>query len=295
MPELPEVETVARGLVQHALHRRIAEVIVHHPGVVVGPVEDFASHLSGRTLVSLRRIGKVISVELDAVDGAPPRYLVVRLGMTGQLTVQPVNAPLEPHTHVRLALDEGREEIRYRDPRRFGSLRCLSQEELDALFKRLGPDAQQVTEAEFFVATRGRHGALKSWLMNQNLLAGMGNIYADEALFAARLHPLTQPGRLSRESVRRLHRAVRQVLDRAVKLQGTSFRDYLDIEGRPGNFLSRLKVYGREGEPCRRCKTKIRRIVVAGRSSHFCPRCQTRPRRTAASTRAFKTRMRTRN
>ncbi len=282
MPELPEIETVARGLARRAMGRRIVQVAVLHPGVVTSPPETFAARLLGGTLASVSRKGKVLAVELARAPGESPFYLVVRLGMTGQLTVQNENDPLEPHTHARFSLDDGCEEIRFRDVRRFGSLRCLTREELDALFSRLGPDAQQVTKTEFFAATRGHRGALKSWLMNQNQLAGLGNIYADEALFAASLHPLTQPARLSRGDAARLHKAVRAVLDRAIRLQGTSFRDYRDIEGRPGNFLPRLKVYGRTGEPCRRCRALIRRIIVAGRSTHFCPHCQPRPRRAAA-------------
>ncbi|MGE5326776.1 MAG: Fpg/Nei family DNA glycosylase, partial [Deltaproteobacteria bacterium] len=145
----------------------------------------------------------------------------------------------------------------------------------------LGPDAREITEDEFLLAMHGRRGADKSWLMNQQMLAGLGNIYADEALHRARIHPLAQPGRVATDAARKLYRAVRQVLDRAVNLQGTTFRDYIDIEGREGSYAMRLKVYGRDGEPCRNCRTLIKRIVIAGRSSHFCPQCQPRPRRTA--------------
>src|SRR5437660_279066 len=132
------------------------------------------------------------------------------------------------------------------------------------------------------LAMRGRRGSLKGWLLNQQVLSGLGNIYADEALFAARIHPLAQPGRLSSAAARRLHRAVKNVLKRAVELQGTSFRDYIDIEGRPGGFSPMLRVYQRTGEPCRRCGHRIRRVVVCGRSSHFCPECQRRPRHAAS-------------
>ncbi len=280
MPELPEVETVTRGLREHALGKSFEAVEVRHPAVIVGPPEAFAESLRGRRIESVERKGKVLFVAL-ARDGESPRYLVVRLGMTGQLTLQAREAALEPHTHVRIALGGGQMELRFRDVRRFGSLRCLAREELDKFLARLGPDAERATVDEFLAAMRGRRGALKSWLMNQQALAGLGNIYADEALFEARLHPLAQPGRVSRAKALALHRAMRNVLARAVERQGTSFRDYLDIEGRPGKFRVRLKVYQRAGEPCRRCRTKIRRVVIAGRSSHFCPRCQPRPRRTA--------------
>jgi formamidopyrimidine-DNA glycosylase len=240
--------------------------------VIVGPPEQFAAHVEGRAIISVQRKGKVLALELSAECG-PPRYLLVRLGMTGQFTVSAREAPLEPHTHVVLVLGE-REELRFRDVRRFGRLRSCTREELEAVFGRLGPDAQQATEEEFLSALRGRRGPLKSWLMNQQLLAGLGNIYADESLFMARIHPLTQAGRLSAPRARRLFRAVRKVLATAVKLQGTSFSDYVDIEGRPGKYEPRLRVYQRTGEPCRRCGRPIRRIVIAGRSSHYCPGCQ---------------------
>ena len=279
MPELPEVETVLQGLKQRALGRRVLSVEVRHPGVIVGSPEQFAAEIEGRTIVSIQRKGKALALELEA-ENAPPRYVLVRLGMTGQFTVASRQAPLAPHTHVLLALGE-HEELRFRDVRRFGRLRCCTREDLEKVFDRLGPDAQEVTEEQFLKAMRARRGAIKSWLMNQQLLAGLGNIYADESLFAAGIHPLAQPGRVSAPKARSLFRAVRRVLDHAVKLQGTSFRDYVDIEGRPGNYEPRLRVYQRTGEPCRRCGRLIRRIVIAGRSSHFCPACQPRPRHVA--------------
>jgi formamidopyrimidine-DNA glycosylase len=279
MPELPEVETVAQGLQRRALGRRITRVEVRHAGVIIGSPAEFARRASGRTIAAVRRKGKVLVVEL--AGAGEPQFLILRLGMTGQVTLQPRRSVVEPHTHVRMPLDGGREELRFRDVRRFGNLRVLTRGETDVLLAGLGPDARAITEEEFFQSMRGRRGAIKSWLMNQQMLAGLGNIYADEALHDARIHPLAQPGRVSPESARRLYRAVRRVLDRAVKLQGTSFRNYIDLEGREGNFAMRLKVYQRTGEPCRRCRTPIRRLVIAGRSSHFCPRCQPRPRRVA--------------
>ena len=278
MPELPEVETVAQGLRRRALGRRVVAVEVRHPGVIGGVVEDFVSTLEGRRVAQVTRKGKAIAVEMAGPEGAEPRYLLVRLGMTGQLTVVPRNEPVEPHTHVFMPLDGGREELRFRDARRFGRLRALTVAELAKVFGSLGPDAQTVTESQFLAAMRGRKGAIKSWLMNQNLVAGLGNIYADEALYEARIHPLSQPGRVSSEKAHNLFKAVRKVLDRAVRLGGTTFSDYLDIEGRPGAFLSKLRVYQHTGEPCRRCGKAIRRMVIAGRSSHFCPQCQARPR-----------------
>jgi len=281
MPELPEVETVAQGLRRRALGRRIAAVEIRHAAVIVGSPEEFASILKGRRLANVSRKGKAIAVELAADDGSAPRFLLVRLGMTGQLTVTPHHAPIEPHTHAFMALDDGREELRFRDTRRFGRLRCLTQQELEKVLGALGPDAQQVTEVQFRTAMRGRKGAIKSWLMNQNLVAGLGNIYADEALYEACIHPLSQPGRVSSGKARQLYKAVRKVLGHAVRLGGTTFSDYLNVEGRPGEFLKKLKVYQHTGEPCRRCGHAIRRILIAGRSSHFCSRCQPRPHVTA--------------
>jgi formamidopyrimidine-DNA glycosylase len=281
MPELPEVETVLRGLCKRALGRRIVAVEVLHTAIITGDPEDFVRQAEGRTVAAVQRKGKVLAVELAGARQRGTAYLILRLGMTGQVTIQPVGDPLEPHTHVRMLFEGKKEELRFRDVRRFGRLRCCTREELDALFKSLGPDAQQATETEFLRARRGRLGAIKSWLLNQQGVSGLGNIYADEALFEASIHPLAQPERISSDSARRLYRAVKKVLKRAVNLQGTTFRDYIDIEGRPGNYLKRLRVYRKTGEPCPRCRTPIRRIVIAGRSSHFCPNCQRRPRRVA--------------
>jgi formamidopyrimidine-DNA glycosylase len=278
MPELPEVETVRRGLEARVLGRRIVAVEVSHPQVIVGSLERFERDARGR-IRRLDRKGKAIAVELrSGTDGAKSaRYLLVRLGMTGQVTVVPREYPVEAHTHVRLKLENG-EEIRYRDVRRFGRLRCCTPRELESIFSGLGPDAPAMTADEFLTALESRRTPIKSWLLNQSRLSGVGNIYADEALFEAHIHPLTEAGRLSRREAIALHRSVEKVLRRAIALQGTTLRDYIDIEGKPGRFQATLKVYQRTGEPCRRCHSKIRRLVIGGRSSHFCPRCQPRSR-----------------
>ena len=274
MPELPEVETVRRGLEARAAGRRIVGVEVLHPQVIAGPPDLFAASVRG-LIGRLDRKGTAIAVELLARKGEPPHYLLVRLGMTGQVTVVSRDYPVEPHTHVRLALENG-EEIRYRDVRRFGRLRYCTQHELDRVFSSLGPDAPDMSEAEFLSALAGRRTPIKSWLLNQGRLAGVGNIYADEALFAARIHPSTLAGSLKPAEARALRRAVERVLRNAIAMQGTSLRDYVDIEGRPGGFRAKLRVYQRAGEPCVRCGTKIRRLTISGRSSHYCPRCQTK-------------------
>ncbi|HLY62882.1 MAG TPA: bifunctional DNA-formamidopyrimidine glycosylase/DNA-(apurinic or apyrimidinic site) lyase [Terriglobia bacterium] len=284
MPELPEVETVLRGLKKRILGRWLGAAEVRHHQVIAGSPDDFVQQVSGRRILSAQRKGKAIAIELgprNEDEVAHKQYLLVRLGMTGQFTINSIAEPLEPHTHVRLRLEDGDEEIRYVDARRFGRLRCLMRAELDKVFGGLGPDARRITEEQFQETLRGRRSPLKSWLMNQQFLAGVGNIYADESLYLARLNPLMEAGRLSAEQSRRLLRAVKRVLDHAVELQGTSFRDYIDIEGRPGNFLPQLRVYQRTGKPCRRCRQPIERVIISGRSSHFCPQCQPRPRRRA--------------
>jgi formamidopyrimidine-DNA glycosylase len=281
MPELPEVETVRRGLEHRVLGRTISAVRVLTPWVIRSDPKSFPREMEGCRVKGLRRQGKTLALELERGDSAPSRYLIVRLGMTGQLTLTSSQSPLLPHTHVRLLLDDDGEELRYRDPRRFGMLRCSAPAEAEKIFRSLGPDALEIGKEEFEQAVRGRRGAIKGWLLNQKVLAGLGNIYADEALFEARIHPQTPAGKIPQNARILLHKAIRKVLQRAVNLQGTSFRDYIDIEGRPGNFEPRLRVYGREGKPCPRCSMLIQRVVVCGRSSHFCPRCQPRPRRIA--------------
>lgn len=273
MPELPEVETVLRGLRRHVLGRKINRVDVLTPSVIVGPAEFFTGQIKGRPIVALARKGKALAVHLEATARRTPGALLVRLGMTGQLVLLPCEAPLLPHTHARIVLDGG-VELRFRDTRRFGRLRYCTGEELEGIFSLLGPDALKITEQQFQQSLKKRRGAIKALLLNQAVISGLGNIYADEALFSARIHPETPAGKITRVRSARLLQAIRKVLHRAVDLQGTSFRDYIDIEGRPGRFRQRLHVYQRTGQPCLRCGNVIRRIVISGRSSHFCPRCQ---------------------
>ncbi len=280
MPELPEVETVRRGLERRVTGRRIGPIEVLNPLVIRGEPDAFRDFLEGRRIGSVRRKGKTLAISL-ASNGSEAGHLMVRLGMTGQLVVSARHAPILPHTHVRISLGEDGEELRFRDPRRFGMLRCCTACETQRVFGALGPDALEITSRQFQHTLRGRSGAIKGWLLNQRMLSGLGNIYADEALFAARIHPKTPAGALSGTAAQALLLVVRRVLRRAVKLQGTSFRDYVDIEGHPGQFEPRLQAYARTGLPCPRCGVTIRRVVVCGRSSHFCPACQ-RPGRRGA-------------
>ncbi|MGH9434743.1 MAG: bifunctional DNA-formamidopyrimidine glycosylase/DNA-(apurinic or apyrimidinic site) lyase [Terriglobia bacterium] len=279
MPELPEVETVRRGLERRVLGQTISSVMVLFPQVIRGDAVRFCREIEGRRVARLFRKGKTLAIELHSGDARPPGQLIIRLGMTGQLVVAKAGDPVLSHTHVRLILEGGRQELRFRDSRRFGMLRRCTEKEAEAVFDSLGPDALEISEVEFNGALQGRRGAVKAWLLNQRMVAGLGNIYADEALFEAGIHPQTPAGDIPAIRRRLLYRSIRKILRQAVRSQGTSFRDYVDAEGNPGNFESRLRAYRRTGLPCRRCGAPIRRIVVSGRSSHFCPDCQPRRRR----------------
>lgn len=277
MPELPEIETIRRGLERRALGRRIIAVEVTNASVIRGNAADFARAVTGGRIERVRRKGKTLAIELRHANAPLTNSLVVRLGMTGQLILADSNIPVADHTHARFALDRG--SLRFRDPRRFGRLWCATVSELDRLLGSLGPDALEISDDQFVQALTGRRGPIKPLLLNQAVLSGVGNIYADEALFEARIHPETLAGSLSHARRKRLRECLREVLARAVALQGTSFRDYVDLEGKPGNFEPQLLVYGRAGQPCRRCGATIRRGTLSGRSCHYCPRCQRKPRK----------------
>lgn len=276
MPELPEVETVVRGLRPRLQGRCILRLSVHQPLILRGNRALFRRLVPGTRIARLERRGKFIVFHLAAsADAVRSWCLIVHLGMTGQLFCCPPQQPYQKHTHVTFWLDTG-EQLRVRDPRRFGRLEIIPAGALANYFAHFGPEPFAVPLAAFAQRFAGRRAPVKSLLMNQNLLRGLGNIYSDEALFAARIHPATPAGALDRAALRRLHRAIRRVLRAAIAAEGTSFSDYVTADGRLGNFQSRLRVYGREGQPCRRCRTRIERRVLTGRSSHFCPRCQPR-------------------
>jgi formamidopyrimidine-DNA glycosylase len=268
MPELPEVETVARGV-----HERVAGSVIaavwmgSRPQTFESPRPQIERTLTGSRVESVRRVGKTIVATLVREDSRRVEWLV-HLGMTGRLVVCAGDAEREKHTHLVATLEDGRE-VRFVDPRRFGRIR-VSEEPY------MGPGTEPLTvgRAEFAELFRGRRLAIKAALLNQSLLHGVGNIYADESLFHAGIRPTRQAGRLTREELERLRLALRRVLREAIKLGGSSVSDYVDAEGVRGFFQLRHMVYQRAGEPCRACKTPIRRIVLAGRSTHYCPHCQ---------------------
>ncbi len=277
MPELPEVETVVRGLRASVIGRRILSVRLGKTDFIEDPVA-LAERLPGSRILEIQRYGKFISLELEPQQNSGARfYLVVHLGMTGRLIPRPAQEDATPHTHGFFELDDGRE-LRYTDVRRFGRILLVADTSMETFRSKLGADPLEISKAEFHVRLSGRCAMIKALLLNQSVLRGLGNIYADESLWGARIHPARHAARLTPTQVSRLYRAIRRVLQEAIRLGGSSISDYVNAEGQPGFFQFRHRAYGREGKPCHRCRTKIRRIIVAGRSSYFCPRCQAAPR-----------------
>ncbi len=276
MPELPEVETIARGVHERLCGDRIVEVwFGSHREPFKTPPGRQARGLEGRAILAVHRTGKYIVCELSALvedSGAPAAQWIVHLGMTGRLLVTTPDAPLAPHTHARLSLASGRE-LRFVDPRRFGRLafRDLSR---GPAFSAAGADPLTVTAAEFAALFHPRKMPIKAALLNQKLLSGVGNIYADESLFRAGIRPRRLSGRLTRAELEGLRLALREVLEHAIRLGGSSVSDYVDVNGVRGFFQLEHCVYLRAGLPCRRCQTPIRRILLAGRGTHYCPQCQ---------------------
>jgi formamidopyrimidine-DNA glycosylase len=277
MPELPEVETIARGLAAVLPGRRVVGLRLGKSDFIADPPR-LLHELPGRVLRSVRRLGKFLLIELISTNGDPrARTLLVHLGMTGQLTVRAAAEPLAPHTHIVCALDDGRE-LRYVDPRRFGRVALALPEELEPLLFRLGADPLEISRADFCRRVGLRRARIKALLLDQSVLRGVGNIYADESLWRARIHPARPAARLGQARLARLHSELRRVLLNAIRLGGSSISDYVGPDGERGRYQLRHRVYGREGKPCRRCGASIRRILIAGRSSYFCPRCQRGPR-----------------
>jgi formamidopyrimidine-DNA glycosylase len=279
MPELPEVETVVRGLRASLPGRRIVEVRFGKTDFVEDPAA-IAERLPGMRISDVKRLGKFISIGLEggAAPGRGRSRLVIHLGMTGQLTLPRSGESVAPHTHGFFALDDGRE-LRYTDIRRFGRMLLVAEEKLTEFEGELGQEPLEISAEEFCRQFGSRRARLKALLLDQKLLRGIGNIYADESLFRARLHPARVAEKLTKKELLALHRSVREVLEDAIRLRGSSISDYVDSEGNRGEFQLRHRVYQRDGKPCFRCRTKIRRVIVAGRSSHFCPRCQRAPRK----------------
>jgi len=274
MPELPEVETIARGVHERLRGDRVVEAwFGSHSEPLKTPPGEQAAGLEERVILAVRRVGKHIVCELgESLDSAATCQWIVHLGMTGRLLVTTPEGPVAAHTHARLRLASGRE-LRFVDARRFGRLEFRELKEGNG-FAGPGVEPLTVTPEDFAKLFRGRKLAIKAALLNQTLLHGVGNIYADESLFRAGIRPRRMAGRLKRPELARLHGAIQEVLLHAIELGGSSVSDYVDADGVRGFFQLEHRVYLRTGEPCLVCGTPIRRILVGGRGTHYCPACQ---------------------
>jgi formamidopyrimidine-DNA glycosylase len=275
VPELPEVETVVRDLRPLLVGRRLASVRVSKHALRRPWSKAWAPLLAGRRVEEVRRRGKWIVLALDGSS-----RLVFHLGMTGRLTVAPAGEPVADHTHLVIDLDGGGEQLRFRDVRRFGSATFFPDAgALEQFFEKagLGPEPFDLDPRAWHEALRGTDRNLKAVLLDQRVVAGVGNIYADESLFEARLYPARPASGLSAAEAGRLRRAIATVLTRAVERRGSTIRDYLGGSGQRGGYQEEFRAYGRAGQPCRRCGTPIERVRIAGRSTHYCPRCQPPP------------------
>jgi formamidopyrimidine-DNA glycosylase len=306
MPELPEVETIARGLAARVSGDVIESVwLGNKPEPLKSPAHEIAAALEHARIITVRRVGKHIVFDLDRVERALPSagsgqalpakgrqrrgraalqgrgsqanyngalaraQWIVHLGMTGRLQVCDPHSEIAKHTHAILKLASGRE-LRFVDPRRFGRLSVA----VTRAFEAPGIEPLEATLDPFLALFRGRKTPIKSALLNQKLLRGVGNIYADESLFRAGLRPRRRASTITRDQLVALLASVKEVLREAIALGGSSISDYVDADGEEGFFQLQHRVYGREGEPCLVCKTPIKRIVIAGRSAHYCPHCQ---------------------
>jgi formamidopyrimidine-DNA glycosylase len=269
MPELPEVETIRRSLLPHLVGARVIGVTVRERRLRRPIAVGFETRLRGRRIAALDRRGKYLLFGLD--DG---RELLVHLGMSGSLALVSPSVPLGTHDHVAIALDRGLVMV-FNDPRRFGLMRIGRRAELTEL-AAVGRDPLSAAPSpdEWRALLRGRSLPIKNLLMDQRVLGGVGNIYANEMLFQAGIRPRRRAASLRRRELERLGTALRRVLEEAVALGGSSISDYRDANGQPGFFQMHHAVYDRAGEPCRVCAAPIKRIVLSGRSSYYCPRCQ---------------------
>jgi len=288
MPELPEVETIARGLARRVTGDTVESVwLGQKKETMKSPPTQIAAALEQSRIAAVRRMGKHIVFDLDRAAAKPLKNAkpvkkakpaqkttdaslwIVHLGMTGRLQVCEPSNEIAKHTHAILKLASGRE-LRFVDPRRFGRLSVAAASEFDAG----GIEPLEATLEQFLPLFRGRKTPIKSALLNQKLLRGVGNIYADESLFRSGIRPRRRASSLNRDQLGKLFVAIKEVLKEAIALGGSTISDYVDSDGEEGFFQLQHRVYGRESEPCLVCKTPIKRIVIAGRSSHYCPKCQ---------------------
>jgi len=282
MPELPEVETIARTLEPTVRGRVVAAIdLIYRPLLRTGGRKALDG-LRGRRVLRVRRRGKMLLIELEG-----GRTLVFHLKMTGQFLFVESGVPRDKHTRLVMRFEDGKDELRFRDVRKFGFLLCLDGEPERACAELacLGPEPLEVGLAEFASIINKRRGRIKSLLLDQRRIAGIGNIYADEMLFDARVHPETPASSLRADRAARLYGSMKKILTLAIEANGSTLKDsrYLDAEGKAGSFQSFHRVYDRTGEPCVACGTPIKMKRIGGRSSHFCPRCQRKKARRASN------------
>ncbi len=274
MPELPEVETTVRDLKPQLAGHKIVGAIVRWRRTIAAPrAQQFREQIQGYTITNVTRRGKFLRFHLQR--GHARKFLFVHLRMTGGFRIDLPGIKRDKHMHVVLCLDDGRE-VRFRDPRKFGRMWLVEDE--TPVVGKLGPEPLELSGKEFVSLFDGRRGYLKPLLMNQTFLAGLGNIYVDESLWYARLHPLRKAESLSRAERMRLYHAIQHVLQRAIVVGGTSIDVmYQRVNGASGGFQDSLRAFDRAQRPCRRCGTPIVKTVVGQRGTHFCPTCQRQP------------------
>lgn len=272
MPELPEVETIRRGLENSVLGLEISKVELLFPGIVKSGLDLFP-RLRRRRIIGLERTGKHLIINFDG-----SLYLVIHLGMSGKILLLPRSSPLPKHSHLLIHFRGYPRKLCLNDPRRFGYVHVTTAGDLRALecLCKLGPDATKLTDAEFVRMVKSKRRMIKPLLLDQGFLAGLGNIYSDESLYRAGIHPRRRSHTLHPSRLVALHGAIRTTLHRAIEAGGSTLNDetYLNVDGELGRFQLQLRAYGREGERCRRCGRRIRRITVGSRSTYLCSRCQ---------------------
>jgi formamidopyrimidine-DNA glycosylase len=273
MPELPEVETIARTLEPAVRGRVVAGIELLYRPLLRGGRPKRLESLLGRRITGVGRRGKMLLVRFEG-----GRTLVFHLKMTGQFSFSARGEAPDKHVRLVVRFEDGASELRFRDVRKFGFLLCLEGDPEAACreLSCLGPEPLLVGLPEFAAILKGRRGRIKGLLLDQTAIAGIGNIYADEALFDARIHPETASNTIGKRAVERLHASMRKILRAAIEANGSTLQDYRDADGNEGSFQDLHKVYGREGEPCVTCGTPVRMTRIGGRSSHFCPKCQRR-------------------
>jgi formamidopyrimidine-DNA glycosylase len=274
MPELPEVEVIARGLRKSIMGKEVSAVKLARRDMLWSPCRDFVRIIKGSTIASIGRKGKYLLLRLDN-----EYTLLIHLGMTGQFWLSHHSEAIAPHTHLIVRIKDSDDELRLRDPRRFGGIALLktSAEMLHPRLARVGPDPFEMDAEEFARRLSGSASAIKAVMLKQDVVSGLGNIYVDESLWAARIHPLSPASRIRKDRLRALHRLLLEILERSIAFGGSSISDFVSHLGSPGYFQNEHRVYGKSGQPCQRCNRKMVKLNVAGRGTTVCNSCQRPP------------------